>query len=56
LPISGNWNDKVEAIESSRKRWVKLSEEAKGSFKSPLMKESSPPIAKNPLMKAAVKV
>jgi hypothetical protein len=33
-----------------------MSEEAKGNSKSPLAKESSPPIAKNPLMKAVVKV
>lgn len=33
-----------------------MSEDAKGTSKSPLMKESAPQVAKNPLMKAVVKV
>lgn len=53
IPIGGDWAQKKQSLEESRKRWLVMKEEAKTGVKSTAVKEVQLP--KNPLMKAMVK-
>lgn len=54
MPFEGSWEDKRQALESSRNRWATVRDEARNGPKMPLVKEA-PVMPKNPLMKNIMK-